>query len=250
MQKVGRQAPAGGSEKDGAQRVSENLVAVNAFHLKEVDLPDGAFFGMDWQDAIKLDYEVLLVVENMEPLQHIQRYGWLTGYIRGRRTRIHVAVQRLVALAHLLPLAVGKAIAVAPGDQLLSAELLQVLGIDLGQVHIAGGVDGRHAVLGHLRAFAQVVVELQLGNAAGHRKHLDAPAQLLATGGGIHRRRRADQRRTTGNPLDGHEPGFAHAAHEGIGLLGGVAGIQGNPCQAQLAATAVGPGFAHQLGQG
>jgi hypothetical protein len=86
MQKVGRQAPAGGSEKDGAQRVSENLVAVNAFHLKEVDLPDGAFFGMDWQDAIKLDYEVLLVVENMEPLQHIQRYGWLTGYIRGRRT--------------------------------------------------------------------------------------------------------------------------------------------------------------------
>ncbi len=80
------QAPAGGSEKDGAQRVSENLVAINAFNLKDVKLPDGAFFAMDWPDAIKLDYEVLMVVENMEPLQHIHRYRWLPDYVKGRRT--------------------------------------------------------------------------------------------------------------------------------------------------------------------
>lgn len=80
------QAPAGGSEKDGAQRVSEHLVAVNAFDLPEVDLPQGAFVALNWQDAIKLEYEVLLVVENMEPLQHVHRYRWMRDFVRGRRT--------------------------------------------------------------------------------------------------------------------------------------------------------------------
>jgi len=144
---------------------------------------------------------------------------------------------------------VSKAVAIASGDQLLGTELLQVLGINLGQVHVAGRVNGRHAVFGHLRALAQVVVELELGNAAGHREHLDASAQLLATGGGIHRRWGTDQRRATGNSLDRHQPRIAHAAHEGICFLGGVAGIQGDSRQTQLAATAVGPGFTHQLGE-
>lgn len=80
------QAPAGGSEKHGAQRVSEHLVAVNAVGLPDIALPEGAFFAMDWRDALQLDFEVLLVVENMEPLQHLHRYRWLADYTKGRRT--------------------------------------------------------------------------------------------------------------------------------------------------------------------
>lgn len=67
----------------------------------------------------------------------------------GRRSGagIDVAVQRLVALAHLLPLAHREAVAVAAGDQLLGAQLLDELGIDLGQMHEADGVTDREASL-------------------------------------------------------------------------------------------------------
>ena len=89
----------------------------------------------------------------------------------GRRCPgVDVAIERLVALTHLLPFTPGKAIAVAPSDQLFGTELLQVLGIDLGQMHKSGWVDGCDPVLRHLGALAQVVVKLQL---AGGRRGLD-----------------------------------------------------------------------------
>ena len=50
------------------------------------------------------------------------------------------AVQRLVALAHLLPFEPGKSAPVAPGHQLLGGQLLQPLTVDpVGQVDGAGG---------------------------------------------------------------------------------------------------------------
>ena len=45
------------------------------------------------------------------------------------RAGIHVAVQGFVALAHLLPLAHRKAVAITPGDELLGAQLLEELGL-------------------------------------------------------------------------------------------------------------------------
>ena len=57
---------------------------------------------------------------------------------RSSSTGIHVAVQRFVALAHLLPLAHRKAVAITPGDELLGAQLLEELGVDLGQVDETG----------------------------------------------------------------------------------------------------------------
>ena len=96
------------------------------------------------------------------------------------RAGVDVAIERLVALTHLLPLAHRKAVAVAAGNQLLGAELLNELGVDLGQVDKPGWKHRGQPVLADIGAFAQVVVELQLGDATGDREHLDAPAQLLA----------------------------------------------------------------------
>jgi hypothetical protein len=52
----------------------------------------------------------------------------------GRRSGVDVAVEGLVALAQLLPLPHGKAIAVPAGDQLLGAELLEEFGVDMRQM--------------------------------------------------------------------------------------------------------------------
>ena len=49
----------------------------------------------------------------------------------GCRAGIDVAVQGLVTLAHLLPLANREAVPVTPGHQLLGAELLDEFGVDL-----------------------------------------------------------------------------------------------------------------------
>ena len=99
---------------------------------------------------------------------------------RTRRTCVHVAVQRLIPLAHLLPITLGKAVAVAPRDQLLGAELLQKFAIDLGQMHEAARVQRCCAVALYVGALAQVVVQLQLGNGAHHREHLHSSAQAFA----------------------------------------------------------------------
>jgi hypothetical protein len=88
------------------------------------------------------------------------------------RAGVDVAVERLVALAHLLPLAHREAVAVAAGDQLLGAELLDELGVDLGQMDEPGRKHRGQPVLADIRALAQVVVELQLGDADRHRNTL------------------------------------------------------------------------------
>ena len=102
-----------------------------------------------------------------------------------RRAGIHVAVQGFVALAHLLPFAHRVAVAVAPGHQLLGAQLLQVLGVDLRQMHVAMWVahDFDFWIVFidfDFHLLAQVVVELQLGDADRHAVNLDASAQFLA----------------------------------------------------------------------
>ena len=65
---------------------------------------------------------------------------------------VHITIERLVAFAHLLPLAYRKTVAVAAGDQLLGAELLDELGVDLGQMDEPGWKHRGRPVLAHIRA--------------------------------------------------------------------------------------------------
>lgn len=72
------------SEKAAAARVTDGLVAVVAQGLKGVVVPKGSFLAMDWRAAQALPYEVLLVCENLEPMQRIHRYRWLQPFLKGR----------------------------------------------------------------------------------------------------------------------------------------------------------------------
>ena len=120
----------------------------------------------------------------------------------GRRSGIDITVQRLVALANLLPLPKRKPVAVTPGDQLLRTQLLDVFSIDLRQMHIAFG-EHNFPILSHLHTFAQVVKKLELGDAAHHGVDPQAAAQPFAVRGHVHRRGQAHQGRTSGHAFHG-----------------------------------------------
>lgn len=77
-------APAGGSEKSGALRVSHDLVAVVPLALPGIQMPPGGFMTLGAQAALQLPYEVLMVCENLEPMLNLGRYGWLGGFVKGR----------------------------------------------------------------------------------------------------------------------------------------------------------------------
>lgn len=80
-----RNAPAGGSEKTGARPVSDGLVAVQALNMPlHMQIPRGSFAAMPWREAMALDYQVLLICENLEPLLHLQDFRWLEDFVRGR----------------------------------------------------------------------------------------------------------------------------------------------------------------------
>ncbi|KGG86652.1 hypothetical protein P368_21305 [Comamonas thiooxydans] len=81
------QAPAGGSEKLGALPVLHEIVAVVPLGVAGFTVPVGTFMGMPWRDALALNYEVLLVCENLEPMLLLQHgYPWLARFINGRST--------------------------------------------------------------------------------------------------------------------------------------------------------------------
>ena len=163
--------------------------------------------------------------------------------------RVHITVERFIALAHLLPLPDGKAIAVAAGDQLLGAQLLDEFGIDLWQMNESGRKCGGHTVLKHVGGLAQVVVKLPLGDAHCHREHLDAPAQLLASLRDIHRRWCANERCTTRDTLDRHHTWVATSPHECVCLLRGKAGVECESRQRQRRSRLVRPRLGDQFGQ-
>lgn len=77
-------APAGESEKWGALRVSHGMVAVVPLQVPTVDIPVGSMLCMDYREALALPYEVLLFCENLEPMQLINSYKWLSTFIKGR----------------------------------------------------------------------------------------------------------------------------------------------------------------------
>lgn len=79
------QAPRGGSEKTGAQRVTHGLVAVVPVGMGDaLAAAPGSFIAMQWTAALALPYEALLVSENLEPLMLLDRYSWLESFFMGR----------------------------------------------------------------------------------------------------------------------------------------------------------------------
>lgn len=79
-------SPAGQSEKHRALAVTHGLVAVRGRNMPGLDVQDAGFIAMRWEAALKLDFEVMLVVENLEPLIRIEEYTWLERFVKGRRT--------------------------------------------------------------------------------------------------------------------------------------------------------------------
>ena len=71
------QVQPGESEKWGALRVSEGLVAVVPLGLPEVLIPTGSMLCMDVRQALALPFEVLVFCENLEPMLRLHEYcGW------------------------------------------------------------------------------------------------------------------------------------------------------------------------------
>lgn len=80
------QAPAGQSEKIGALPVAAGMVATRTLNMPQAWVVSGGFLVQPWDTAIRMDYEVLLVVENLDALIRLDEYRWLADHVRGRRT--------------------------------------------------------------------------------------------------------------------------------------------------------------------
>lgn len=78
------QVQPGESEKWGALRVSDGLVAVVPLGLPEVQIPTGSMLCMDVRQALALPFEVLVFCENLEPMLRLHEYQWLAGFLKGR----------------------------------------------------------------------------------------------------------------------------------------------------------------------
>ncbi|MFN9470928.1 hypothetical protein [Acidovorax sp.] len=78
------EAPAGGSEKTGALRVSHDLVALVPLAIPGIRMPPDGFMSLRAEAALQMPYEVLIVCENLEPMLNLGRYGWLSGFVKGR----------------------------------------------------------------------------------------------------------------------------------------------------------------------
>ncbi|MDM0109897.1 hypothetical protein QTH97_33645 [Variovorax sp. J22R24] len=76
------------SEKYSAAPVSEGLVAVVVMRVPGIATPKGSFLAMEWEDALALPYQVMVVCENLEPLKRIHLYDWLQPFLKGRRTLV------------------------------------------------------------------------------------------------------------------------------------------------------------------
>jgi len=80
------EAPSGLSEKRGARAVSHGLIAVRGLGMPQIPAPHGGFVAVPAAEAQTWDFEVILVVENLEALMRLEQYEWLQRYVRGRRT--------------------------------------------------------------------------------------------------------------------------------------------------------------------
>ena len=63
---------------------SHDMVAVVPLQLQGVDAPAGSMLCMDYRKALAMPYEVLIFCENLEPLQLIQSYQWLSSFVNER----------------------------------------------------------------------------------------------------------------------------------------------------------------------
>ncbi len=79
-------SPRGSSEKSGALRVSDDLVAVVPIAMPAFQHLPGSVLTLGSHAAQALPYEVLLVSENLEPMLQMHTYSWMGTYTRGRPT--------------------------------------------------------------------------------------------------------------------------------------------------------------------
>lgn len=78
-------APRGGSEKTGAELVSQDLVAVIPINMGAVPGEGARFIVMTWQEAARLDHEAILLCENLESFILLDAYTWMHAFIKGRK---------------------------------------------------------------------------------------------------------------------------------------------------------------------
>src|ERR1019366_832219 len=165
-----------------------------------------------------------------------------------RRARIHAAVERLIALAHLLPLVPT----IAFDDlrhQLFGGDLLEVLFAVAREVAISRRERNplRHILIGG-PILSQPPVQLFLGHAGIDRPHPDAALQLRAHRPDFYRRRRTNERWSPRIAFDQkHAP--ALPPRPLVHLDGGEAGIHCELHDGQLQTRFSCEGFVQQAGK-
>src|ERR1017187_8573842 len=165
-----------------------------------------------------------------------------------RRASIHAAIERLIALAHLLPLV--PAIAFDDlGHQLLGGDLLEVLFAVAREVAISRRERNplRHILIGG-PILSQPPVQLFLGHAAIDRPHPDAALQLRAHRPDFYRRRRTNERWSPRIAFD-HKHAPALPPRPLVHLDGGEAGIHCELHDGQLQTRFSCEGFVQQAGK-
>ena len=64
--------------------VSAEMVAVVPVGISGYAVPEGGFMALPLQKALAIPYSVMLVCENMEPLQQLSSYTWLKEFYQER----------------------------------------------------------------------------------------------------------------------------------------------------------------------
>ena len=96
---------------------------------------------------------------------------------------------------------------------------------------------------------SQVVVELELRNAADNRAHPDTPSQTSAACCDVNCRRHADEGAATTGTLDSHDLGCPMPSSPGVNLLGCVARIDGQSPNRHLGSALVSPALIKNCGE-
>lgn len=78
--------PATPAPKAVARRDVEGVVAAVPLHMGPSPWPGACSINFSRRDVLALDFEALLVSQNFELLQQLEKFSWLEQYIRGRRT--------------------------------------------------------------------------------------------------------------------------------------------------------------------
>ena len=79
-------APKGGSEKTGAVNVTDGFIACRGIDMDSYfKMTVEGFCAVKLEDAIRMQYDAILVCENLEALIRLDSYTWLKPFYKGRR---------------------------------------------------------------------------------------------------------------------------------------------------------------------